>query len=102
MRPHRLGYLIFWLTAPLGMMGLLLVFGGFWPGVALVLIGAAGFLAADQLRCPACGLGVWQKTDQPIEIHWPGDKIPDDCPRCGRSRRGIWPFQRLLKPEQRS
>lgn len=46
----------------------------------------------DEVTCPHCG-----------EITHIGGLIgkhTDDCPRCGKSALGVWPFPTALKPQK--
>ncbi|RZJ43865.1 MAG: hypothetical protein EON86_04410 [Brevundimonas sp.] len=61
--------------------------------------GAIAFLsAAAGMRCPRCRLGIDSREHGGYAVGY----VPDArCPRCGRDRRGVWPFQFLFRPERR-
>ncbi len=66
-------------------------------GMSLALVAVACLGAAIGMRCPRCGLGVDSRERAGYEVGY----LPSaDCPKCGRSRRGVWPFQFLLRPER--
>ena len=53
-------------------------------------------LTALNFKCPRCRLGIDSKQRPGYRVGY----IPGaDCPRCGRTRKGVWPFQYLLRPE---
>ena len=64
-------------------------------GCIVVLAG----LSIAELRCPRCGLGLHRRHAE-RKLFVSVDALPMDCPKCGRSRRSVYPFQRLLKPER--
>jgi len=46
-------------------------------------------------RCPRCGTFLDDSNSKFNHV------LPKNyCYRCGRTRRGVWPYQRLLKPEK--
>ena len=63
-----------------------------------VVVALAG-LSFLELRCPRCGLDVRRHSAE-RRLVFSVDHLPVDCPYCGRSRKGVYPFQRLLKPER--
>lgn len=90
--------LIYWMGA-IASVSLFLVFMGHNAllSVGFALVAAACLSAAVAMRCPRCGLGLDSQERAVYVIGY----IPDaDCPRCGRSRRGVWPFQFLIRPER--
>lgn len=67
-------------------------------GMSLALAGLVFLGAGAGMRCPRCGLGV---DSQQRGGYYKVGYVPSaDCPKCGRSRRGVWPFQFLLRPER--
>ena len=82
--PAALGSLAVWSTSVIA-------------GISLALLALASLGAALGMRCPRCRLGVDSRERAGYEIGY----LPSaDCPKCGRSRQGVWPFQFLLKPER--
>ena len=76
----------------------------FWEGLpAAATVLGVGVLAAGfsilELRCPRCGLGLHRRHAE-RKFFVSVDALPMDCPKCGRSRKGVYPFQRLLKSER--
>ena len=68
-----------------------------FAAIGLAVLALALFLAAYGMRCPRCRLGVDSRERAGYEVGY----VPSaDCPKCGRSRRGVWPFQFLLRPER--
>jgi|CXWL01.1.fsa_nt_gi hypothetical protein len=53
------------------------------------VIAAGAFVVFNSVRCPKCRLHVWGGV-----YGW-GSAVKPECPRCGRSRKGVWPFQYL-------
>lgn len=53
----------------------------------LLMVGAAA-------RCPRCSMHIATR-----EQRWRGGPSAQWCYICGRSRRRVWPFQYVLKPE---
>ena len=51
---------------------------------------------ALNFRCPRCRLPIDSREHSGYEFGYLPSQI---CPRCGRSRRGVWPFQYLFAPE---
>jgi hypothetical protein len=51
------------------------------------------------IRCPRCGSH--HSVNRGGWYHSPWDAEKPDCQVCGRTKRGVWPFQRLLAPERR-
>lgn len=67
-------------------------------GIAVPAFVVAILFASTALnfRCPRCRLGIDSKRHPGYRVGYvPGA----NCPRCGRTRRGVWPFQYLVKPE---
>jgi hypothetical protein len=62
----------------------------------LLLLAAASLIAAWAFRCPRCRLHIDSQGRSGYAVGY----VPAaECPRCGRSRRGVWPLQFLLRPE---
>ena len=72
-------------------------------GLGWLLVRVIGMLALstvqNQIRCPKCRLKVWSSGSDDQQ-----SKVPDLpkslCP-CGRKRVWVFPFQYLVRPEQR-
>lgn len=61
-------------------------------------ISAAAWLAFAFLACPRCGLHLGRR--KPAGLIVPSLKpLPNACPKCGRSRLGVYPFQHLFRRE---
>ena len=89
-------------SLPYVAVGMLLVIGGLVlsPSAvatpALLLLAAASMIAAWAFRCPRCRLHI----DSQGRLGYAVGYVPaTECPRCGRSRKGVWPLQFLLSPE---
>lgn len=67
--------------------------------IAFGIVCAAAALSFLELRCPRCGLDI-RRRSATRKFVASVDALPTECPRCGRSRKGVYPFQRLLKPER--
>lgn len=64
----------------------------------LLLLGpGVWLLSGASLLCPRCKTHLLT-TRHSYSAPW--IKVPDDCVRCGRSRKDVWPFQWLLRPER--
>lgn len=89
----------YWFCGMAAVLGSLAVWGSsYLAGIGLVLAALALLGAAAGMRCPRCGLGV---DSQYGGGYYKVGYVPAaDCPKCGRSRRGVWPFQFLLRPER--
>lgn len=90
--------LVFWLLAVVSVL-ISLVFAGQSVTVSVgFAVAALGFLvAAAGMRCPRCGLGLDSRERAGYGVGY----VPEtDCPKCGRSRKGVWPYQFLFKAER--
>lgn len=63
----------------------------------LAFLALASLFIHSRVLCPRCKLHVYSKDG----FRAFGETLPNDCSRCGRSRRGVWPFQYLIAPETR-
>lgn len=65
--------------------------------ISLGFVAAAlfSFFVHSQVKCPRCRLHVYGKEG----FRKFGETLPQTCPRCGRNRKGVWPFQYALAPE---
>lgn len=48
-------------------------------------------------KCPRCKLGIDSQGYWGYKV---GYLPSDDCAICGRTRKGVWPFQYLVAPEK--
>lgn len=62
----------------------------------LIIIGIFLFVTGNAALCPRCKLNIARKAT--IWRH-SGKPIPRYCFRCGRNRKGVWPYQFLFKAE---
>lgn len=63
---------------------------------ALLLLAVSSLMAGWGLRCPRCKLHIDSQGRPGYAI---GYGPAAECPRCSRSRKGVWPLQFLLRPE---
>jgi hypothetical protein len=65
------------------------------------LIFAAGlsqfFVLISGLKCPSCRFGL---VDDTRGYYTLSKGVRPYCPQCGRSRKGVWPYQYTLYPEK--
>jgi hypothetical protein len=61
---------------------------------AAYAVGWAMIVIGSNVRCPRCGLSVGISDGI-----WRHSLVPHHCIACGRTRRDVWPFQYLVKPE---
>jgi hypothetical protein len=54
--------------------------------------------AADEIRCPRCQLCVFSPPEGKAFVGV--EDLRRDCPKCGRDRLFVWPWQYRLKPER--
>lgn len=89
---------IYWFGGMAAVLASLAVWSiSYIAGMSLALVAVAFLGAALGMRCPRCGLGVDSREHAGYGVGY----LPSaDCPKCGRSRRGVWPFQFLLKPDR--
>jgi len=66
-------------------------------GVFLLVGAGICCLVVLNYKCPRCRFGIDGKPTPGYSVGYVPDPI---CPRCGRVRRGVWPFQYLLRPER--
>ncbi len=93
--PAVTGRLRLFLIVAAGILGARLVMGDIdavaaalhIAGTLLVLIGVAA-------RCPRCTTHIAMRDQR-----WRGGPRAEWCYICGRSRKRVWPFQYVLKPE---
>ena len=64
--------------------------------LAFFLIAASQFL----FLCPRCGKHIDTKSEQDGAFFYlPGELHDETCPRCRRTRKGVWPGQYFLHRE---
>jgi hypothetical protein len=77
---------------------------GFWIGEPIAagivgLVSLTAWLSFGFLACPRCGLHIGRRKIGGLIV--PSLKpLPTGCPRCGRSRLDVYPFQRLVASER--
>ena len=65
--------------------------------LAMLVVGMAAGVLALNVKCPRCKLHI---SGHETGTYLPGDPpAASPCPRCGRTRQGVWPFQYLVAPE---
>jgi hypothetical protein len=67
-------------------------------GYLLMVFPVAWCVAGSALCCPRCGKHI---QDTGRGYYGGFAKAAETCIGCGRGKRDIWPFQRLLRPEPR-
>jgi hypothetical protein len=66
------------------------------PAIGFSALAIFMFWFGYSIKCPRCKLNV---MSQGYGGYGVGYKPTKDCPKCGRTRKGIWPCQYLVRPE---
>jgi len=78
------------------LLGFLIILADLWQiNIGGIIIGAIMMLFLPLSRCPRCG----ELLDTKLGRQHGFDAIPSECTKCGRTRKGVWPLQFLLRPE---
>jgi len=86
-------------------VGSSLIAGAYWlwlddwrSAVAPAAIAVVAGLVSLNFRCPRCRSDI----DRSVEGGYGhGMTVPKTCVVCGRSKKGVWPFQWLLAPDRK-
>ena len=77
---------------------------GALSGTAPMLFSFAFFMIAVSqffFLCPRCGKHIDTKGEHDGSyFYFPGEKHSETCPRCRRTRKGVWPGQYLIQREE--
>ena len=77
---------------------------GFWIGEPIAagivgLVSLTAWISFGFLACPRCGLHIGRRKSAGLIV--PSLKaLPTDCPKCGRSRLNVYPFQQWIAPDR--
>ncbi len=90
-----------WLLTAVGVISNLSSFqAAGWVGLVIPMFGMLALSTLQhQIRCPKCRLKMWSDGGDEQRPKVPG--LPKAVCPCGRERVWVFPFQYLIRPEQR-